>query len=181
MFPFTARTKNDRLFMIRPGDVLDQERIIANINAVAAEEIYLQTECFVLTPNWEDLLYDSLNPHKGQLLILPIIDEQAIGHLRLHSGSYGEKDRHVGSIGLALLAPYRGLGIGTVLLNCALKWSRVAGFEKLEAYVIASNVRARRFFEKFGFVVEGIRQRQLKIRGQYEDELILARSTVSFQ
>jgi RimJ/RimL family protein N-acetyltransferase len=180
MFPLTRQTKTNKQFTIRPAEPIDKPDIIDNINTIAAEEIYLQTNQFVLTPDWDDVLNDSINLHKGQLLIIPTIDQHVIGHLRLFAGNYGERDRHVGSIGLALLAPYRNLGIGTILLEYALQWSRTAAFEKLEADVIASNLRALELFRKFDFVVEGVRQQQLKIRERYEDELILARSMASF-
>jgi RimJ/RimL family protein N-acetyltransferase len=180
MFSFNFQSKSNKWFTIRPAEPIDKPDIVDNINTIAAEEIYLQTNQFVLTPDWDDVLNDSINLQKGQLLLVPTIDQHVVGHLRLFAGNYGEKDRHVGSIGVALLAPYRDLGIGTILLEYALKWSKMAAFEKLEADVIASNLRALELFKKFAFVVEGVRQRQLKIRDRYEDELILARSISSF-
>jgi RimJ/RimL family protein N-acetyltransferase len=175
VFPCTRLAKDGRLIIVRPVEIGDATSIIANINVITAEEIYLQTDSFIQTPSWQAALRDSNDPQAGLLLIVPILDRAVIGHLRVFPGDYGARDRHVGSIGVALLPPYRSVGIGTALLGCALDWILHAGFEKLEAYVIASNLRARRLFEKFGFAIEGVRQQQLRIRDRYEDELILAR------
>lgn len=181
IFPRTCQAKDGPLIIVRPAQIGDAVCIIANINVIAAEEIYLQTDSFIQTPSWKAALRESNDPQAGLLLIVPVIGSAVIGHLRVFPGDYGASDRHVGSIGVALLPPYRGMGIGSALLSIALDWTLHAGFGKLEAHVIASNLRARRLFEKFGFAIEGVRQQHLKIRDWYEDELILARSVQAAQ
>jgi hypothetical protein len=162
--------------LIRPAQSGDRAQVVDNINLITAEEIYLQTDHFAPTADWERVLGgDSDNPAEGRLLIVPVAGGQVVGHLRIFAGGYGAKDRHVGSIGVALLPAYRGVGIGSTLLERGLAWAGPAGFVKMEAYVIASNLRARRLFQKFGFQLEGTRRQQLLIRGRYEDELVVAR------
>ena len=45
--------------------------------------------------------------------------------------------------------------------------------EKLELQVYASNVAARRLYERFGFVVEGTRVRARKLDGKYDDVILM--------
>lgn len=173
--PIRIEAKDGRPVTIRVAEPVDRAHITANIHAICSEAVFLQTDAFVATRAWDTALCDSENPGKGRLLLLSTVGDDVIGHLRLFCGGYGEKDRHVGSVGVALLRPYREIGIGSALLAEALNWAPRASFEKIEAYVIASNLRARRLFEKFDFDVESVRRQQLKIKGEYVDELIYTR------
>jgi putative acetyltransferase len=62
-------------------------------------------------------------------------------------------------LGMALLAGYRGRGLGRKLLNGCVDWSRRAGAHKVDLEVWPHNAAARRLYEGAGFVVEGNRRR----------------------
>ncbi len=81
---------------------------------------------------------------------------------------------HVGVLGMGLLPGYRERGIGRELMAAALDASRARGLEKVELGVFADNERARRLYERMGFVVEGVRSKRIKIDGRYRDEVLMA-------
>jgi RimJ/RimL family protein N-acetyltransferase len=171
----TAYTKDGLAFRLRPAQPADTEAIIATIQAVCAEQIYLHTNTFVLTEEWRQVLAQSVDEDNGRLLIVAQVGDEVVGYMRLFAGWYGPKGRHVGEVGLVLIKPWRERGIGTGLAAYALDWARSARFQKVNASVIATNQRALNLFTKFGFVPEGRRAAQFNIAGQYVDEILMGR------
>jgi putative acetyltransferase len=94
-------------------------------------------------------------------------DGVVVGRLSL-SRDPNPASRHVADLGLMVAASHRGKGIGTMLLEEAVKWSRVSEIRKLELHVFPWNEPALRLYESFGFEREGYR------KGHYarEDELV---------
>ncbi len=175
MIPIQFQTVNGLTVLLRPARVEDQSKIIENIGLVLAEKVFLQTDQFVLTPGWIKAFAASCDPHQGSLLLVPEIDGQLVGHLRVHPGEYGAKDRHVASLGIVLINGYRVMGIGKAMLKAAVEWCDRAGYEKMEVSVLSTNQHAIHLFEQFGFQIVGVLKRQLKIGPDYVDELIMDR------
>lgn len=71
-----------------------------------------------------------------------------------HPG-YGFLGEDVPGIGLAVLPEYRGRGIGTALLAAAIELARAHGATTLSLSVETGNDRARRLYDRAGFVVVG--------------------------
>ena len=82
--------------------------------------------------------------------------------------------RHVGRLGMGLLAPFRGQGHGRRLAVAAIDAAREKGVERIELEVFASNLVAIKLYETLGFQREGIKRRFRKLDGQYEDSVIMA-------
>jgi ribosomal protein S18 acetylase RimI-like enzyme len=82
--------------------------------------------------------------------------------------------RHVGRLGMGLLADYRGRGLGKQLVVQAVGTARRAGIERIELEVFASNERAIALYRALGFATEGIKRRARKLDGQYEDNVFMA-------
>lgn len=171
----TAITKEGLSFDLRPAQPADKEAIIVTIQAVCVEQIYLHTNTFVLTEEWQQVLAKSVDEDNGRLLIVAQVGDKVVGYMRLFAEWYGPKGRHVGEVGLALVKPWRERGIGTMLVAYALDWARLARFQKVTASVIATNQRALNLFTKFAFTLEGRRTGQFNISGQYVDEILLRR------
>jgi len=81
--------------------------------------------------------------------------------------------RHTAELGMGLRAEVRGSGLGSRLLKRTIALCRRRRIEKLELQVYASNVPARRLYEKFGFDVEGRRVRARKLDGRYDDVVLM--------
>ncbi|MGB8648963.1 MAG: GNAT family N-acetyltransferase [Anaerolineae bacterium] len=168
-------TTDGRPFLIRLAQPQDRNLIIENINRVCAEQIYLESDCFVPTPAWETMLADPGVLSLPHLLAIAELDGTIAGHVRCSPGGFGHKDYHVADVGIALIEPYREKGIGSRLLEYAIAWASQAGYLKLTATVFETNTRALRLFRRCGFEREGRRARQFQIQGRYIDEVLLAR------
>lgn len=82
---------------------------------------------------------------------------------------------HRGSLGMGMLKPYRGQGIGTRLLEATLKKAKEAGLEKIELTVYASNPGGIALYKKMGFTEEGLIKAYRKLDGVTYDGLLMAK------
>jgi uncharacterized protein len=82
---------------------------------------------------------------------------------------------HVGSLGMAVLDPYRGRGIGARLLSACLAEAWAVGFLRVELDVFSDNARARRLYGRAGFVEEGVRRAMRVVDSRAQDSLVMAK------
>lgn len=107
-------------------------------------------------------------------ILVAELDGRVIGVAGLH-GKLG-KFRHAAGVGIAVHDAFAGRGVGRALmerlLDIADNW---LGLVRLELEVFADNERARRLYERLGFVEEGRKRKAVFCGGQYLDELVMAR------
>ncbi len=73
---------------------------------------------------------------------------------------------------LYVLAPHHGRGIAQALMDWVIASARQSGADNLYLSVVTDNHRARRFYDKLGFVAEGSYQFMV---GNHADEDIVMR------
>jgi len=84
--------------------------------------------------------------------------------------------RHLGILGMGLLPPFRGRGLGTRLLERAVEHARKEnGVEKAVLEVFESNREAVRLYLKMGFEVEGRQVRARKLDGVYDNIILMGK------
>ena len=81
---------------------------------------------------------------------------------------------HVAELGLMVEAGKRRRGIGTALVEEAVRWAQASGVTKLELHVFPHNEPAIALYRKLGFVDEGHRRRHYRIGGDYVDAILMA-------
>ncbi|MGQ3888541.1 N-acetyltransferase family protein [Legionella sp. CNM-1927-20] len=81
---------------------------------------------------------------------------------------------HRGVLGIGLLAPYRGMGIGSQLIKTALEKAKEKGLTRIELTVREHNQTALSLYKKFGFEIEGIHKKGVYVDGIYEDLIFMA-------
>tara|TARA_R110000868_G_scaffold119469_2_gene317033 strand:+ start:375294 stop:375857 length:564 start_codon:yes stop_codon:yes gene_type:complete len=99
---------------------------------------------------------------------------QLIADCGWHSIDY-DKFRHVASLGIGILEPWRGVGLGRILMERGIQAAREnAIVQKVELGVISDNQIARDLYESLGFGVEGIRKRAVKQpSGEFCDDVVM--------
>jgi ribosomal protein S18 acetylase RimI-like enzyme len=84
--------------------------------------------------------------------------------------------KHIGALGMGVLKPYRGKGLGKALMAEALRHAKeVNRLEIVELDVFESNSNAFKLYESFGFRVEGRKIKGRKIDGVYDNVIIMAK------
>ena len=81
--------------------------------------------------------------------------------------------RHCGSLGIGMLAEYRGHGLGLRLIEATVAAARTAGMERVDLVVYGRNKRAAALYRKAGFTDVGTRLRGKKLDGEYDDTLLM--------
>jgi RimJ/RimL family protein N-acetyltransferase len=172
----TART--GRVFTIRTAQPKDAGPLLAYIRPVAEE-----TEFFILEPDefpptveqeqqWVQEHLDS----PGKLLLLAEVAGTIIGTVNFENGPH-RRIAHRGSLGIAVVEQWRGRGVGTALLEALLEWATANPLiEKVGLEVFATNQTAIRLYKRLGFVEEGLRPKDIKVRpGRYVDTVAMCR------
>ena len=99
--------------------------------------------------------------------------EGIVGRLSI-ARDHNPYSRHVAELGLMVAASARRRGIGTALMEEAMRWARAAGITKLELTVFPHNEPAITLYRKLGFREEGLLRRRYQIRGGYVDAMLMA-------
>jgi ribosomal protein S18 acetylase RimI-like enzyme len=108
-------------------------------------------------------------------LLAAELDGQVVGAISIRPGPFGRKDSHWCRLGMWVVPPARGLGVGKALLETAIHWARNHEFEKVVAEVFGSNTVALALFRAFEFAEEGRQARLFALPGiGYADNILLA-------
>jgi ribosomal protein S18 acetylase RimI-like enzyme len=81
---------------------------------------------------------------------------------------------HAGSLGMGLLPPFRGQGLGTRLITTTLAAAQAAGLSRVELSVREDNLSAIALYKRVGFAVEGLSRNAVRVDGVDENVVQMA-------
>ena len=164
-----------RELRLRDARARDARPLARLLDAVAAEP----TVTLLMMPGqfgaavWRRRIADAVADPRC-LQLSAELGGELVGNLGLrpdpHPGS-----AHVAWVGMSVGARWRGLGIGGALLEASATWAAANAVRKLALGVFPENRRAIGFYERHGFVREGLRRAQYDRAGRYHDEVLMAR------
>ena len=160
----------------------DAPALLAFINALSAERTFvlLQGEQLTLEQEEEWLRARLEELAAGDLVHLVVVaGDRVVGSAGVSRGK--GIDRHVGTLGIALSADFRGLGLGSRLLQAVLEEAelRLDGLHLIQLHVFGNNELAFRLYEKHGFIEFGRLPGGVLHRGQYVDGVSMFRPVES--
>lgn len=143
------------------------------LTSVAKERVYIE---MLEPPRLEDVsvFQMGLIQKKGPVFYAVNEKDQVVGWADIFPED-NPRQSHRGSLGMGIIAEYRGQGVGTLLLQAALKQAKQFGLEKVELNVYTSNTNAIKLYRKLGFVEEGLIKKYRKLDGTYFDCMIMAK------
>lgn len=156
-----------RRFTVRPATAADVGGAVALYAAVAAEGRWIGREVVDPVERHAELMASIASPDSAQL----VADSggEVVGQLGVDLRPYG-----VAELGMMVAAGWRGVGVGSALLEAALDWARRAGAHKVGLQVWPHNEAALRLYRRFGFVEEGRLRRHYRRRnGELWDALVM--------
>ncbi len=174
-----------RILELNPGEKItirqlsksDVEGVWNNFNEVIDEGIYLPVFFPVRSQLEKDSWYHNIKKEKEICIIADNqnlkIPHNIIGQCEI-SNSNWDADLHVGILGIIVKNNYRGLGIGTTLIDIAIRESKkLNNKEKITLSCFSTNKRALHLYEKLGFEIIGIRKKQFYMDSKYYDEVLM--------
>lgn len=167
----------EALCQIRQATPDDARGLLAFLHALLAEDqldIPLRKEECRWTEEQERLILDEAARSDNTRFFVVVDGRAIVGVLDIRGGTR-KMTRHAGMLGMSILKPFRGRGIGDRLMGAALDWARSTGvLKRIELNVYARNTAAIHLYRKYGFVVEGIRRGAICENGTFLDDYLMA-------
>ena len=107
----------------------------------------------------------------GAVLLFALSAGEVIGTLGFQAGKLA-RTKHAGVFGVSVAKPWRGVGVGSVLIERLLAWAREhPEIERVGLDVFATNARAHALYRRFGFEEEGRRRGAIRLGGRRVDAI----------
>lgn len=97
-----------------------------------------------------------------------------VGYVEAEGGIY-RRTRHSAYVVIGVRRDWQGRGVGRALVSALEEWAQARRLRRLELTVRVDNHRARRLYERMGFVAEGVRRGSLLVGDELVDEIAMAR------
>jgi RimJ/RimL family protein N-acetyltransferase len=144
----------------------------AAVEAVAAERIYLGR--ITLPPHSEETAFPLLHIANGWPMFVALTGNAIVGWADVTPVDIPEC-AHRGILGMGLLAPFRGQGLGERLLHACITQAPHAGLSKIELTVFSANARAITLYRKAGFAEIGFIRDYRRVDGTTYDAVLMER------
>jgi len=159
---------DDFVYTVRRATRQDAEAIWRCLDAVARERRWLS---FLEAPPLVEVR--SFISRNAPIQLVAEQDGEVVGWCDV-TPDRREGFRHAGALGMGLLAPVRGHGLGRRLLRETLYAAHEAGLRRIELEVLASNKSALSLYERSGFLHEGRKRAARILDGRTDDILCMA-------
>jgi GNAT superfamily N-acetyltransferase len=92
---------------------------------------------------------------RSEIQLVAVLEGRVVGHADASPAIGGRPSMRVPSrtaqVGIAVIDEWRGLGLGTALMEAIEDWARATGLDALELDVATANEGARRLYERIGY------------------------------
>lgn len=171
-------TKSGKAFVIRTAQPEDATMLLAYIRCITKEPEFfvLEPDEFPATNELERQWIQEHLDHPGKIILLAEASGTILGNVSFENGPH-RRIGHRGNFGIAVVKEWRGMGVGTALLNALLEWAKANPLlEKIAMEVFSVNDRAIRLYRRLGFVEEERRSKDIKLGpGKYVDTVAMCR------
>lgn len=161
----TITVKNGKTVLFRSPRAEDAREMIDYLEVTAGETDFLN--CYPgerkITEEQEAAYLDNINSSTNNVMIVCSCDGKIAGNCQI-VWSTREKMRHRGTVMIALLQPYWGMGIGTAMFREMIRIGRENHLMQLELDFVEGNTRAQALYEKMGFQIVAERPNAIRLR-----------------
>ena len=174
---FTLR--DGRQALLRSPREEDIQGVLDYLRISAGETEFIlryPEECDRYTWENEKELFEKNNAAPDRAMIVCIVDGRVAGNCIIAFGSK-LKTRHQGSVAIALIKEFWGLGIGTRMFEEMIRIAEENPYAlQLKLEFVEGNTRARALYEKMGFRITGINPDAIRLKnGTLLNEYIMHR------
>lgn len=152
--PRTNTLRDGARVTLRSATGDDAEAVLRfrrDVVAVSPFVLTVPEDIATLTVEEQRASLEHFAAHPTSLMLLALDADELIGVSNL-SGAERIKKRHVADFGATIAEPWRGRGLGRLMLETLIAWARDnPRILRLTLDVMADNTRARRMYELAGF------------------------------
>lgn len=172
-----ATLKNGDTIVIREAQKSDAAQLIHVVKEYIEESEFIPYSKGEFDPSLEEeeKWVQSFLDSKNSLLLLAVHQGNIIGNIDF-TGLQQKVMYHVARLGMGMLSEWKGLGVGSALLDSALRWAKNdSPLEVIYLEVYANNNnRGLALYKKYGFEESGKRKDIFKVDDNtYIDEIIM--------
>lgn len=167
----------DKEILITSPKVEDAAGFLEYLKKISGETEYLLRlpEEIKITVEKEEEILRGIIESEESIFVVAKHDDKIVGNLSFTRGTKF-RTKHSGSIGIAMLEEYCGIGLGTELMRILFKWTDSNGIKRSELQVDSDNYRAIALYKKMGFKEEGLLKKHKYMEdGRYKDSIIMGR------
>lgn len=181
MIPFETTTHKGLVVTLR-GPIIDDVPILCDfINTLSRERTYLVIQDVEISLEAEqqyvEQMLKQIDQHQ-RVQVMAFAGDQLIGNTEITLQD-GAAD-HVGALGIAVAQPYRGQGVGEVLMRAvydeAVAW--LPGLKLVTLTVFGNNPAAIGLYRKVGYAEYGRLPGGFRHRDQYVERVYMVKSVV---
>lgn len=157
--------RDGRAAVFRSPTAADAAAMMAYLRTCAEETDFIlryPEECDE-TEEQEARFLEGVNESPYGLMVVCVVGGEIAGNCQLNLNRR-IKRRHRASVAIALKRAFWGLGIGTMMLQELAAIARRQGVTQLELDYVEGNARARRLYEKAGFVQTGEKPNAIRLK-----------------
>ena len=158
-------------YEVVPTARVHAESLHACYDTVARERRYITRLEAPALERMQNALSSYNTDHEA--LFVATLDNQVVGWCDIRR-NLSPGFMHCGYLGMGVHPNHRRRGVGSALLDTAIKGALSMGLERIELHVFSSNSAAINLYKKHGFAIEGIHRRARKLDEEYDDVLSMA-------
>ena len=169
------KTRDNRPFRVRRARREDAAALLRYAEALFAEPglslLYSPGEFSKTLAEEEQFIRSHEGPNA--LLLTAWAEAEAIASLGFQGGTFA-RTRHAGSFGVGVAKAWRGVGVGSVLLERLIGWAKAhPQIERIGMEVFETNPGAIRLYRRFGFQEEGRRREAFRLGDRRVDAIVM--------
>lgn len=172
--PHTIHLKDGKEVLLRSPEKTDAQAMLDYMRITSSETHFMARypeEC-PTDVQWEYDFLDRIIPHAKSFMLVAILDGELVGGCSVMAYNGHIKTRHRSSLGISILQKACNTGLGTAMVDMALRQAKENGFEQVELGVFEDNPRARHVYQTLGFQEQGRTLRAFRLKdGTYRDEI----------
>jgi RimJ/RimL family protein N-acetyltransferase len=138
-----------------------------------SENLTMEPDEFKLTVEQEEAFLAQTISSKHDIMKVAVIDGNVISTAGFH-GTDRRRLTHRVELGISVLKPYQGQGIGRAMMAALINDAKRLGKTTIELEVRADNLGAIHLYESLGFVLEGRKKHRFHVKKGYVDTIVMA-------
>jgi len=167
----------ERTIVFRYPKTSDALGLMNLINSLVEEKSDIAKTTHVTLGQEKAWLADAIKSikAKNKVMVLAEMDGTIVGSCEITRDPY-DVSRHVGTLGIGIIKGYRGIGIGTKLIQETISEAKkILRLKLVKLYVFDSNNVGKNLYEELGFVEIGRIPKGVYHNKKYKDDIIMAK------